>query len=116
MRTFFCSRHQQEYFSRAIGCPFCFTATETARPVEREVRKARAAADAKHGAYSVEQLDAFDIQWPVILMEEVGEVGNALTYDGPRERLRHELIDVLVVCSAWVDAIDKADAATTGTP
>lgn len=43
-----------------------------------------------------------------ILMEEVGEVANALTYDGPRDSaavLRDELIQVAAVAAAWADSI-----------
>jgi NTP pyrophosphatase (non-canonical NTP hydrolase) len=42
-----------------------------------------------------------------ILGEEFGEVAAALTYDKDASTLRAELIDVLAVASAWVDAIDR---------
>lgn len=75
--------------------------------VHREVELARRAAHDKHGANSIEAQPWDSSRWLPILVEEVGEVANALTYDGPANKLRDELIDVLAVASAWVDAYDN---------
>jgi hypothetical protein len=46
-----------------------------------------------------------------ILVEEVGEVGSAMTYDkGSRANLREELIQVAAMATAWVYAMDTQDA------
>lgn len=74
-----------------------------------EVLAARDAAHAKHGANSIEAEPADSPRWLAILVEEIGEVANALTYDGPQTNLRAELVDVLAVASAWVDSIDRVD-------
>lgn len=71
--------------------------------------RAREKAHEKHGANSIESIAADDHRWLTILVEEVGEVANALTYDGPSEGLRGELIDVLAVASAWLAAIDEVE-------
>jgi hypothetical protein len=89
-----------------------------------EVEHARAKAHAKHGDDSIEGLDASDPRWLAILVEEGGETSeanllawNALlqarigrvaheqTYDATGS-LRSELVDVLAVASAWLDALD----------
>lgn len=72
----------------------------------REVLAARRKAHAKHGENSIEVEPADSPRWLAILVEEVGEIANAQTYDGPKENLRAELIDVLAVASAWVDSLD----------
>jgi NTP pyrophosphatase (non-canonical NTP hydrolase) len=85
-------------------------------PIDAEVRAARRAAHAKHGENSIEALYGDDPRWLSILVEEVGEVAHEQTYDAdhgdlaPDQALRAELIDVLSVAHAWVDAIDR-DAA-----
>jgi hypothetical protein len=71
--------------------------------------QARLKAHAKHGANSIESIPADDPRWLAILVEEIGEVANALTYDGPKEGLRAELIDVMAVASAWLDSVDKKE-------
>lgn len=76
----------------------------------REVLIARAKAHAKHGVNSIEVIPAADPRWLPILGEELGEVCRALTYDGTGE-LRAELVDLLAVASAWVDALDRASSA-----
>lgn len=73
-----------------------------------EVQRARAAAHAKHGDNSIEAVPGGDPRWLSILVEEVGEVAHEQTYDSTGD-LRAELVDVLAVASAWVDAIDRAD-------
>lgn len=74
-----------------------------------EATRARFAAHAKHGANSIEVLAADSPHWLPVLVEEVGEVANTLTYDGPDLATRAELIDVLAVVTAWIDAIDTRD-------
>lgn len=78
--------------------------------VFNEIERARLKAHMKHGENSIERTPAGSRQWLPILVEEIGEVANALTYDGPKQNLRAELIDVLAVASAWVDAIDTEAA------
>ncbi|MGN8049567.1 WDGH domain-containing protein [Curtobacterium sp. 22159] len=89
-----------------------------------EIEQARAKAHAKHGDNSIEGITADDPRWLSILAEEGGETSeatllawNALlqarlgrvaheqTYDATGS-LRGELIDVLAVASAWLDALD----------
>ena len=72
-----------------------------------EVQEARANAHAKHGDHSIEAIDPTDHRWLSILVEEIGETAHELTYDATGS-LRAELIDVLSVASAWVDAIDRS--------
>lgn len=72
-----------------------------------EATRARAKAHAKHGANSIEALAADSPRWLPVLVEEVGEIANSLTYDGPGHNTRGELIDVLAVVTAWLDAIDN---------
>lgn len=54
---------------------------------------------------SMESMDPSRPAWLAILVEEVGEVANALTYDG-RSALRDELVDVASVATAWIDSLD----------
>lgn len=77
------------------------------RTVWDEVLAARAAARIKHGASSIEAMAATHPAWLPVFVEEVGEVAHEMTYDATGG-LRAELIDVLSVASAWVDAIDRA--------
>jgi len=74
--------------------------------VMREVIHARIKAHEKHGENSIECQPADSARWLPILVEEVGEIANALTYDGPLDHLREELIDTIAVASAWITAID----------
>lgn len=74
--------------------------------VAAEVLAARVQAHTKHSGSSLEDEPADSPRWLPALVEEIGEVANALTYDGPAN-LRAELIDVIVVASAWVAAIDS---------
>ncbi|CAM2953389.1 hypothetical protein [Skermania piniformis] len=73
-----------------------------------DVAARRALAHAKHGARSIEHLESPDPAWLPVLVEEIGEVANSLTYDGHTTGIRDELLDVLAVASAWIDAIDRA--------
>ncbi|QNE21929.1 hypothetical protein F1D05_33465 [Kribbella qitaiheensis] len=83
-----------------------------------EVHQARSAAHDKHGDNSIEALAADSPRWLPVLVEEVGEIANTLTYDGPGDNTRAELIDAIAVLTAWLDAIDTArkprTLATTG--
>lgn len=72
----------------------------------REVLRSRDAAHRKHGDNSIEREPAGSPRWLAILGEEFGEVCRALTYDGTAD-LRGELLDVLAVASAWIDALDR---------
>jgi hypothetical protein len=96
------------------------------RELWHEVSQARLKAHEKHGANSIEALDPLDPKWLAILGEEAGEVAevlvdqfagvilaksvgrvnHALTYDA-NASLRAELIDVLSVATAWVEALDR---------
>lgn len=73
-----------------------------------EILAARQAAHHKHGENSIECLPADNPAWLPILVEELGEIANALTYDGDPTALRGELIDLLAVASAWLAAVDAA--------
>jgi hypothetical protein len=99
-----------------------------------EIEQARAKAHAKHGENSIEGITAADPRWLSILVEEGGETSeatllawNALlqarigrvaheqTYDA-RGSLRGEIVDVLAVASAWLDAVDGAAPAAAADP
>jgi hypothetical protein len=70
----------------------------------QQVMRSREKADAKHGANGIEQIPADDPRWLTILVEEIGEVAHALTYDATDSDLDAELLDVLAVASAWLSA------------
>lgn len=73
-----------------------------------EIRAERQHSIDKHGENSMEYLNGSDASWLAILVEEVGEAAKALTYDNQdNENLRDELIDVIAVASAWVEAMDR---------
>lgn len=71
-----------------------------------EIEHARRKAHAKHGNSSIEGMPAEHPAWLPVLVEEVGEVAHEMTYDAKGGSLRAELVDVLAVASAWLDAID----------
>lgn len=73
--------------------------------IYQEVLQGRLKAHLKHGPNSIEAEPANSPRWLAILVEEIGEVANALTYDTTAS-IRAELIDVLSVASAWVAALD----------
>jgi len=82
--------------------------------VSREILQARERAHEKHGANSIESVPAREYgQWLAILGEEFGEVAGTLTYDKSTKDLRSELIDLAVVATAWIDAIDSESAAVS---
>ena len=83
-----------------------FDRTANPRKVLAEVLTARLSAHDKHGDNSIESIDPLDPRWLSILVEEVGEVAHELTYDSTGD-LRAELIDVMSVVSAWIDALDR---------
>ncbi len=70
----------------------------------RRIMRSRERADLKHGENGIEQIPADDPRWLSILVEEVGEVAHALTYDATDADLEAELMDVLAVASAWLSA------------
>lgn len=73
----------------------------------RLINAAREAAHEKHGDDSIESVPADDPRWVAILGEEFGEVCHALTYDSGAslQDLADELVDVMAVAGAWLDAI-----------
>jgi hypothetical protein len=73
----------------------------------REVNRRREVAHAKHGEHSIEALPGDDPRWLTVLVEEVGEVAHALTYDSDATQgdLVSEIYDVMTVASAWIDAL-----------
>ncbi len=77
--------------------------------VHQEVMNARRRAHDKHGENSIESMPATDPRWLTVLVEEVGEIAHALTYDGPSEDLRSEMIDASAVLSAWIDSLDRGN-------
>ena len=85
----------------------------------REVLNSRRKAHEKHGENSIEAVTWHDPRWLSILVEEIGEVAHALTYDSGASLtdLRSELVDVLAVASAWADKIgDELSAAPLEVP
>lgn len=76
----------------------------------RLVNRRRELAHEKHGDDSIESVPAGDARWLSILVEEVGEVAHALTYDSGQSPadLADELLDVMAVAGAWLDAL-RAD-------
>lgn len=60
----------------------------------------------KHGAESLLSPSASDTKKLAALVEEVGEVGRALTYDHDRSNLVMELIQVASVALSWVESIE----------
>lgn len=77
----------------------------------RLINGRRELAHEKHGDKSIEAIPQGDhASWLAVLMEEVGEVGevgHALTYDAGQTLgdLADELLDVMAVCGAWLDAL-----------
>lgn len=73
----------------------------------RLINAARAAAHRKHGENSIEAVPAGDPRWLPILVEEIGEVAHAQTYDSGADNitLAGEILDVMAVASAWLDAL-----------
>ena len=73
-----------------------------------EILTGRAKAHQKHGANSIEAIPADDPRWLSILVEEIGEVAHAMTYDSGQtiDDIRAELVDVAAVATAWIDSID----------
>ena len=84
--------------------------------IARIINDARQKAHAKHGDNSIEAIDATDPRWLSILVEEVGEIAHALTYDAKDTRVVDELVDVLAVASAWLDAYRTAGELPTSMP
>lgn len=73
-----------------------------------EIRAERQHSIDKHGKNSMEYLEGASPSWLAILVEEVGEAAKSLTYDNQdNENLRDELIDIIAVASAWVEAMDR---------
>lgn len=70
----------------------------------------RERAHEKHGPNSIEgSLDP--LTFLALLVEEVGEVAHALTYDAEHpEELRQEVSQVMAVAWAWLDSLARAEA------
>jgi hypothetical protein len=103
--------------------------TETTHEIATEIAAARHRAHDKHGANSIEALDADAPGWLAILAEEGGEVAEVMvdlfahtildkalgrvahsgTYDAEKGSLRAELVDVASVAVAWIAAIDRRE-------
>jgi NTP pyrophosphatase (non-canonical NTP hydrolase) len=82
--------------------------------VGREIAEQRARNHVRFGAESIEDRPPDYAGWLPTLVEEVGEVGRALTLEqGDRLRLRAELVDTAAVCLMWIDSLDRggSDAA-----
>ncbi|WGD37555.1 hypothetical protein [Lysinibacter sp. HNR] len=78
-----------------------------------EVSRARAAAHKKHGEESVDALPLNDPRWLSILVEEIGEIATELHRpEVDSSALRAELVDVMALASAWLDAIDERRVGT----
>lgn len=93
-----------DYGERSVRC------WRTDHNQGRLINRRRELADEKHGRQSIEAIAHDDPRWPIILMEEVGEVAHALTYDSgasPSD-LADEILDVMAVCGAWLDALRVA--------
>lgn len=73
----------------------------------------RELAHTKHGVNSIEGVKDDNARL-AILVEEVGEVANALTYDGNREHLLKELAQVMGVAWAWHDEVTRRTENTDG--
>lgn len=73
--------------------------------VSREVHRAHE----KHGELSMVAVNGkTQAERLVILVEEVGEVARALTYDeGDRANLREELVQVAAMAVSWLYALDS---------
>jgi NTP pyrophosphatase (non-canonical NTP hydrolase) len=76
----------------------------------RLINRRRELADEKHGDQSIEAIAHDDPRWLSILVEEVGEIAHALTYDSGADPtdLADEVLDVMAVCGAWLDAFRVA--------
>lgn len=76
----------------------------------RLLNRRRELAHEKHGANSIESMPAADQRWMPVLIEEIGEVAHAITYDSGKTMtdLADELLDVMAVCGAWLDALRVA--------
>lgn len=63
-------------------------------------------AHCRHTEHSVLSKDMPNSERLAILVEEVGEVAHALTYDGDKTNLEIELIQVAAVAASWVEALN----------
>lgn len=85
--------------------------------INAEVVNERIRAHNKHdiNGGSMERKGWYISNWLSVVMEEVGEVARATceydlnntTEDEYKDNLREELIQVMAMCQAWVNAIDK---------
>ena len=81
-----------------------------------DVHRERIRAHAKHddNGNSMERKDWWSPDWLPVLIEEVGEVARVqceyrhgkFGYQGAKDSLREELVQVAAMTCAWIDAID----------
>lgn len=65
----------------------------------------RMSQEKKHGDESCASPSNTDAKRLAILVEEVGEVAKAMTYDnGNEDELQKELVQVAAVCVAWLES------------
>lgn len=72
-----------------------------------DVLRNRIKAHRKHfDGGSMEMLSSTNAMWLPILVEEIGEIANCLTYDSGKttENLYDEIIDVMTICWAWAQS------------
>lgn len=74
----------------------------------RDFHSERIRAHAKHDPTggSMERKSWDDPAWLPVVLEEVGEVAHAMTYDAKNPDLRNELVQVGAMVAAWIDALD----------
>lgn len=74
----------------------------------RDFHNERIRAHAKHDPTggSMERKAWDDPAWLPVVLEEVGEVAHAMTYDATNPDLRNELVQVGAMVAAWIDSLD----------
>lgn len=83
-------------------------ATVSAVPIMLALEE-REKAHAKHGANSIEGCHDDSVML-AIMVEEVGEVAKAMTYDQNIDGLAGELAQVMAVAWAWLDQLYGRDS------
>lgn len=76
--------------------------------IYQRVHQERVRSIEKHGSNAQDNLAWHDPKCFYNLVEEVGEVANALTYDSSKglSELQKELIQVAAMAIAWADTLD----------
>lgn len=75
--------------------------TDTALEFAKDVRAERERQDELWGP--VEDRDGSFGFWLAVLVEEVGEVANAMLEEMPWDEVRTELVQVAAVCQVWAE-------------